>query len=142
MSLDVYLTESFPDLTECLIAADRLHELGMLEAEAWLRRRENYEQWKDSPLYDANITHNIGAMAEAAGIYKACWRPEEIGITKAFQLIPLLEEGIRKMRADRTHFETFNAPNGWRTYLNFLSFVESYLDACKKYPHATVSVSR
>jgi len=40
-------------------------------------------------VYDANITHNLGAMAEAAGIYKHLWRPEEIGITKAqlFQFI-------------------------------------------------------
>lgn len=30
--------------------------------------------------YSANITHNLGAMAEAAGIYLALWRPEEIGI--------------------------------------------------------------
>ena len=37
--------------------------------------------------YSSNITHNLGAMAREAGIYEACWRPEEIGITKAAQLI-------------------------------------------------------
>ena len=34
--------------------------------------------------YSANITHNLGKMAEEAGIYKHLWRPEEIGITKAW----------------------------------------------------------
>lgn len=32
--------------------------------------------------YHANITHNLGKMAEAAGIYHALWRPDEIGIKR------------------------------------------------------------
>lgn len=27
-------------------------------------------------IFSANITHNLNAMAEAAGIYKHLWRPE------------------------------------------------------------------
>jgi hypothetical protein len=37
-------------------------------------------------VYDANITHNLGAMAKAAGIYMHLWRPDEIGIKTASEL--------------------------------------------------------
>ena len=37
-------------------------------------------------VYQANITHNLTKMADAAGIYMVCWRPEELGFTKAGQL--------------------------------------------------------
>jgi hypothetical protein len=42
-------------------------------------------------VYSDNITHNLGEMADAAGIYKALWRPEEIGITKAAELVPAVQ---------------------------------------------------
>lgn len=48
-------------------------------------------------VYDANITHNLNTMAEEAGIYKHLWRPEELGITKAKDLIEPLAEGLAKM---------------------------------------------
>lgn len=31
-------------------------------------------------VFWANITHNLGRMADEAGIYKHLWRPEEIGM--------------------------------------------------------------
>jgi hypothetical protein len=34
-------------------------------------------------VFCANYTHNVVDMAEAAGIYKHVWRPEELGIAKA-----------------------------------------------------------
>ncbi len=71
-------------------------------------------------VYSANITHNLGRMADAAGIYQALWRPEEIGITKAGQLIEPLKAGLALLKSDRLHFETFNSPNGWGLYKNFV----------------------
>jgi hypothetical protein len=91
-------------------------------------------------LYESNITHNLNAMAEAAGIYRELWRPDEIGITKARQLIQPLENGLSK--ADPEKFKKYNAPNGWGLYEHFVPWVESYLDACKAYPDADVKVSR
>ena len=93
-------------------------------------------------VYDANITHNLGKMAAAAGIYEALWRPEEIGVTKAEQLIPLLREGLEKLKAAPAHYEQFNAANGWGLYEHFVPFVENYLSACIEHPDAEVSVSR
>lgn len=93
-------------------------------------------------VYDANITHNLGKMADAAGIYEALWRPEEIGVTKAAQLIPLLLDGLKKLQTNPAHFEQFNASNGWGMYEHFVPFVEKYLRACEAHPDADVSVSR
>lgn len=93
-------------------------------------------------VYQANVTHNLNKMAEAAGIYEACWRPEEIGVTKAGQLIPLLTVGLRKMKAQPDYFAQFNPANGWGTYEGFVRWVEGYLAACEQYPEAEVSVSR
>ena len=93
-------------------------------------------------IYDANITHNLNKMAEEAGIYKHLWRPEEIGITKAAQLIDPLREGLALMKSDPPRFEKHNPANSWGTYEVFLSFVESYLYACEENPNASVDVSR
>lgn len=93
-------------------------------------------------FYQDNITHNLGRMAEAAGIYEALWRPDEIGLTLASQLIAPLEEGLRKLKADPIGFAQFNAPNGWGLYEHFVPFTEKYLEACKQYPEAKVRASR
>ncbi len=93
-------------------------------------------------VYDDNITHNLGRMAEEAGVYKACWEPEEIGVTKASQLIPLLREGLAKLRADPARYKAFDASNGWGTYEHFVPWLEKYLQACEDHPEADVSVSR
>ncbi len=93
-------------------------------------------------LYDANITHNLGAMAEAASIYKELWRPEEIGITTASQLIEPLRKGLSWLKANETEARKHDAPNGWGLYEHFVPFVEKYLAACEANPKATVSVSK
>ena len=93
-------------------------------------------------VFDANITHNLNKMADEAGIYEACWRPEEIGVTKASDIIPILEKGFEDMRARPEHFKKFDSENGWGTYKDFLPWVESYLNACRKYPDAIIEVSR
>ena len=99
---------------------------------------------KDSrvELYDANITHNLNTMAEAAGIYQYLWHPEEVGVTKAAQLIDPLREGLAKLRADPEKFKAYNASNGWGLYEYLVPFVAEYLKACEEHPEADVSVSR
>lgn len=97
---------------------------------------------RPTEVYWANITHNLNTMAMEAGIYQALWRPEEIGITRAEQLIEPLTEGLNKLKADPDHFKQYNSPNGWGMYENFVPFVEKYLQACKENPDSEVSVSR
>lgn len=102
---------------------------------------KTYEEQQET-VYDANITHNLGKMADEAGIYKALWRPEEINIEKASELIPLLESALFDLKSRPEYYSKFNASNGWGLYENFVPFVENYLEACKKYPDALISVSR
>ena len=93
-------------------------------------------------IYDRNITHNLNKMADAAGIYKHLWRPEEIGITKAAQLIEPLREGLALLLSDPERFKQFNPSNKWGCYDGLVDFVREYLSACEENPNATVSVSR
>lgn len=97
---------------------------------------------KPVEVYSANITHNLGAMAQEAGIYMHLWRPEELGFTKAADLIEPLRAGLELMKADPTRFEAHNSPNGWGLYKHFVPFVEKYLAACEENPGATLWVSR
>jgi hypothetical protein len=140
MSLDVYLTRPREESTEAAKAAAllRANDFGQFAFELECR----HDCASHDTLYEANITHNLNRMAVAAGIYEALWRPEEIGITKAAQLIPLLEAGLAKLHADPKHFETFNSPNGWGLYVHFVPFVANYLEACREYPDADVQASR
>ena len=68
---------------------------------------------KPCEVYSANITHNLGKMASEAGIYKCLWRPEEVEITKAKELIEPLSRGLALLKGDPERFKAFNASNGW-----------------------------
>jgi hypothetical protein len=81
-------------------------------------------------------------MANRAGIYKHLWRPEEIGIQKAKQLIEPLQAALTRLQANPQFFKCFNPSNGWGTYEGLVTFIKNYLQACKEYPEADVSVSR
>ena len=113
-------------------------------------------------VYDDNITHNLGKMANEAGIYEALWRPhrlkegynipendhqaewkfEEENETIAKDIVTLLEKGLADLKARPKHFEKFNSPNGWGMYEHFVPFIENYLNACKEYPDSIITVSR
>mgnify|MGYP003590709739 FL=1 len=93
-------------------------------------------------LFSANITHNLNEMAVAAGIYEACWRPEEIGAKYAKDIIPLLTEGLAKLKASPAKYKAYDSPNGWGLYENFVPWVEKYLEACNMFPDAIIEVDR
>jgi hypothetical protein len=93
-------------------------------------------------VFDANITHNLNKMAHEAGIYYACWRPEEINASKASDILPLLKKGFDDMKARPEHFKKFDSENGLGTYKDFFPWVKAYLNACQKYPDAIIDVIR
>ena len=93
-------------------------------------------------LFEANATHNLNRMAEEAGIYHELWRPDEIAIGKAWQLVDPLTKGLELLRSDPERFKKFNPPNGWGSYDGFCRFIASYLSACRDYPDSDVEVSR
>ena len=92
--------------------------------------------------FDANITHNLNKMADAAGLYQIVWRPDENKITYAEQLIDPLTEGLARLKANPESFKKYEPSNGWGSYDGLVQFLEEYLDACKKFPQALVYVSR
>lgn len=93
-------------------------------------------------VYHANITHNVNKIAMAAGIYEILWRPDELGITRASELIEKLAAGIAKLRAYPAAFTPLNPANGWGSYERFVPWCEAYLAACREYPAALIEVSR
>lgn len=93
-------------------------------------------------VFSSNITHNLTKMAEAAGIYEYVWRPDEVGITKAHQLIEPLRRGIDTLRSDESRFRALEPTNKWGTYDSFIPWLAEYVEACLAWPDADVSVSR
>jgi hypothetical protein len=144
VSLDVYLEEPKPaspirehaTVLLALIDAGR-HDEQMDGLEQALR---NY--LAPARVYDANITHNLGEMAGAAGIYQHLWRPEEVGITTAAQLIEPLRAGLSVLESGPERFRQYNPSNGWGSYDGLVRFVREYLEACEENPEATVRAWR
>ncbi len=97
---------------------------------------------KPTEVYSANITHNLGKMANLVGLYLPLWRPDEIGVTTAKQLIPLLRDGLAKLIDQRQEAEKLNPSNGWGSYEGLLNFTRAYLVACEGNPDAAIEISR
>jgi len=96
------------------------------------------ESVSDNLVFTANITHNLNTMAKELGVYKELWRPLELDITRAYQLLSPLEEGLKQLKENPEHYKQFNPLNGWGNYDNFVSFIENYLAHCKLYPASIV----
>lgn len=93
-------------------------------------------------VFSRNITHNLNTMANAAGVYKHLWRPEELGVTKASELIQPLRDGYAELRAHPEKYKQYDSPNGWGVYRHFVEFVFAVLRACEEYPEAAVEACR
>lgn len=97
-------------------------------------------KYEPSPIYNANITHNLTDMAEEAGLYKPLWRPEEMGANYANEIQDDVEKGLNELLNNPEYFKRFNSSNGWGLYEHFVPFVEDYLKAIKKYPEAEIYI--
>ncbi len=93
-------------------------------------------------IFDANITHNLTRMADAAGIYGCLWRPDENDFHTAADVIPVLRAGLCKLVSDPAYYKKFDAKNGWGLYVHFVPFCIEVLEACIANPGAEVRVSR
>jgi len=96
----------------------------------------------DYEVYGANITHNLGKMAGKAEIYQHLWRPEELNIKMAKDLIEPIQRGLADMKARPDFYKKFDSPNGWGTYDDFIPWIENYLSALESYPEALVKAYR
>jgi hypothetical protein len=87
-------------------------------------------------LYEANITHNLTGMADACGLYKPVWRPEDIVIKTGADLIQHLRDGIKRLESAPAYYSQFDSESGWGTYNQFLPFLRGLLVACVQHPKA------
>ena len=141
MSLDVYLKQPASEIKTGIFIREGGERRELILQEI----REKFpgaEVEVSEYIFTSGITHNLADMAEAAGIYKALWRPEEVNVTKASELIAPLTEGLAKLKANPEHYKQFNSPNNWGVYENFITFIEEYLQACKDNPNATIETWR
>lgn len=150
MSLDVYLEIENP-VTRPVTSGIFIRENGQtkeITREGWDAAHPGREpvvlqqEPKTCEVFSANITHNLNAMAKEAGIYSHLWRPDEIGITKAEELIAPLLMGRDLLLSDPERFRAFNPENGWGDYEGLVAFVSNYVNACIASPGATVKTWR
>ena len=100
------------------------------------------EDDKFTTVWEYNITHNLGKMARAAGVYHAMWRPEESNATLAMHIIAPLKDGLAELQTNPDRFKEFNPKNGWGDYDGLVKAVASYLSACNQYPKAHIETWR
>ena len=96
----------------------------------------------ESSVFNRNITHNLSKMAHAAGLYEAIWRPEEINVYKASDLVPIIEAGLRNLINNKDELVKLSPKNGWGSYECLLDFVQEYLENCRIYPESKINVWR
>ncbi|MEK9810296.1 MAG: hypothetical protein VW362_07590 [Candidatus Nanopelagicales bacterium] len=125
MSLDIYLIG--PDYEESCRCSECDHE----------HTRTGHECY-----FEANITHNLASMADEAGIYRHLWRPDEVKIGRAHQLIDPLDRALAEMRNEPERFAAHDPANGWGSYAVFVPWLERLLGACREYPDARLKVWR
>lgn len=99
-------------------------------------------------VYNGNITHNLGDMAEAVvlsnglTLYQVLWRPDEHELKFARDIYDLLDEGYIILLTDPEKYKKYNPPNGWGSYDGLVNFVYKYRDACRYNPDAELRISR
>ena len=153
MSLDVYLEVEKPIKKErgsgiFIRETGRTFEIGREEWDMRNPGREPVAVLRDESdeesncVFSANITHNLNKMAEAAGLYKPLWRPDELDLNRAEDLIAPLSEGLARLKAEPRKFEAYNPANGWGNYDLLVRFVDEYREACARHPEATIRVCR
>lgn len=155
MSLDITLI--FEEFRDWKVSGIFIRENGQIleiTYEEWYKRFPDREPVKigeiegglvsifTDQVFETNITHNLGAMANAVNIYDCLWRAPENNVTKASQLIQPLTIGLDKLKSDPKHYRQFNTSNGWGTYEQFVPWVEKLLEACIEYPEAKIRTDR
>lgn len=98
-------------------------------------------------VFEYNLTHNLCEMAKQVSIgdhtlYQYLWRPDEIGVVLAKQMIDPLTLAVDVLRRDRSKLEGFNPPNGWGNFEHLLEGVELYLSASINNPETVIEASR
>ncbi len=107
----------------------------------WLATKCCSECGHSETFFTANMTHNVAAMAEEAGVYDAIWYPDASNITTANELISPLENAVKDMMDKPDKYKALRV-NEWGTYEDFLPWLIRLLVECRLHPDAEIGVSR
>ena len=89
--------------------------------ERWIRPHKWDEDcWAVKSVYEAGLSSCLIDMAKAAWLYNAIWKPDEIGIVKARQMVEPLKAGLNELISRPKKYRLFNAANEWGTYEHFV----------------------
>ena len=103
---------------------------------------------KPTSVWDYNITHNLGKMADQVRLsnghtlYQVLWRPEELDFVYAGEIIRWLKEGLSILLSNPEKYKAYNPENGWGSYEGLVQFVEEYIKACIDNPEAKIETCR
>ena len=139
MGLDLYFFKKDINIQEIRDNISNLYDKLRAVQEEIEQLEDIYD---DAKLADVSITHNLNKMADAVGLSDVLWEPNKMGIILAYQMIPFLEKGIKKLRENPGKYKAFNAPNGYGKYEDFVNFCDSVLRWCNKYPDAAIEANR
>lgn len=87
-------------------------------------------------VHDSNHTSNTWRMWMNAGCDLASFHGKQ-----AYELEAELSGAVHDMRLRPTHYAQWNPDNGWGSYSTTLAWLGKVLEACRRWPNATVYVS-
>lgn len=94
---------------------------------------------RSEEVYSANYTHNIGKIAQIAGIYELLWHPVENA--KAGDLINPILEALVDMNKYPEKYLPHNPTNGWGSLETFIPWLQKLCNASQLNPTAIVIAS-
>jgi hypothetical protein len=95
-------------------------------------------------VFNINITHNLNAIANKAGVYDCLWRPEEFNIRKASDIQEKVHSAIVELEenGDAYAYIELTPKNKWGTIDGFIKQLKLIYKACVEYPNAKLSAHR
>ena len=107
----------------------------------------------NTEVYEANITHNLGAMAKAILCFGIENHDENKDITlydilwhgsgqSAKTITPMLEIGYQQLIENEVEVCEYIPENGWGSYAGLLKFTRELIFACKEFPETTLYCHR
>ena len=83
---------------------------------------------ENNMVFHASISSDKVELAKIPEIYQSLWHPNKTGTKKAWQLVSLLQNNIRKQ-----------LEMGYGNYDNdTIEFIAKYLSACNEFPDADI----
>lgn len=90
-------------------------------------------------IFETNMTHNLTGLWSFIKVYDALYMSDK---ELAGEHLGALEVGLDFMIEHEKECREFDAPNGWGTYDQALPWLQSVVEAFRRFPKATIRVSK